>query len=93
MAAFKITPSQVRSALVANNFQTAAGQIKGKYILLSVRASTDLQNVKGFKDLVVKSDTQSGVVVRLRDIARVQLDLKVMILQYFLITKKRYLLV
>ena len=73
MAALKITPSQVRSALIANNFQTAAGQVKGRYILMSVRANTDLQNVKGFRDLVIKSDSKSGSVVRLRDVARVEL--------------------
>jgi multidrug efflux pump len=72
MAALGITSADVSAALQQNNFQTAAGKIKGKYIQVSVNASTDLQSQAQFAKMIVKNDPKAGVV-RLRDVARVQL--------------------
>jgi hydrophobe/amphiphile efflux-1 (HAE1) family protein len=71
MAALGITPSEVNQALQANNFQAAVGQTKGKYIAINVDAQTDISDVKGFENLVIKH--QGSNLVRLKDIARVEL--------------------
>ncbi len=71
MAALGVTPEDVTSALQRNNFQSAAGSTKGKYITVSIRAMTDLQSVNEFKNIVVKSNKNS--LVHLGDIAKVKL--------------------
>lgn len=71
MAALGVSPSDIKQALLNNNFQTTAGTTRGKYISISISAHTDLQNQKGFEDLIVKQDEHH--LVRLRDVARVQL--------------------
>ncbi|MDF1655729.1 MAG: efflux RND transporter permease subunit [Coxiellaceae bacterium] len=71
MAALGVTPEDVTVALKRNNFQSAAGNTKGKYITVSIRAMTDLQSVKEFKNIVVKSKNNN--LVHLGDIAKVKL--------------------
>ena len=71
MAAFNISPVQVRQALAANNVLSAVGQTKGALIQVNLTANTDLRSVKEFKRLVVWE--QDGAVVRLEDIAEVAL--------------------
>ncbi len=53
MAAFGVSSSDVSAALVRNNVQSAAGQIEGKYILMTVNASTGLSDTDDFKNLVI----------------------------------------
>ncbi|MBT8071835.1 MAG: efflux RND transporter permease subunit, partial [Gammaproteobacteria bacterium] len=72
MRAFGITASEVNRALVENNFQSAAGELRNSYTVTSIRASTSLQDVESFEAITIKSDGQR--VVRLKDIARVDLD-------------------
>lgn len=71
MAAFNISPAQVRKALAANNFLSAVGQTKGAYIQVNLTANTDLRSVKEFKRLVVRQ--QGGAIIRLEDIGDVVL--------------------
>ncbi len=71
MAAFNISPVQVRQALAANNFLTAAGQTKGALVQVNLTANTDLRSVPEFKRLVIRE--QDGAIVRLEDIAEVVL--------------------
>lgn len=71
MAALGVSASDVKQALINNNIQTAAGTTRGKYISLAVTAHTDLQNQAGFKNLVIKQN--AGQLVRLQDVARVEL--------------------
>jgi multidrug efflux pump len=71
MAALNVTPSQVRRALAANNFLTAAGTTKGALVQLNVTASTDLRSLEGFKRLVIRE--QNGALIRLEDLADVEL--------------------
>lgn len=71
MAGFGVSPTDVKQALLNNNFQAAAGSTKGKYISLSISAQTDLQNQAGFENLIIKQD--KGQLVRLKDVARVDL--------------------
>ena len=71
MAAYNISPVQVRQALSANNFLAAVGHTKGSLIQINLTANTDLRSVDEFKKLVVRE--QGGAVVRLQDIANVAL--------------------
>jgi len=71
MAAFHISPIQVRKALVANNYLAALGQSKGALIQVNLTADTNLQSVAEFKRLVIRE--QDGAVVRLEDIGEVVL--------------------
>lgn len=71
MAALHITTTDVVNALQAENFQTAAGQVKGKYVLFNVNVMTNLDGTKQFEDITVKN--QDNILVKLRDIATVEL--------------------
>jgi multidrug efflux pump len=71
MAAFNISPVQVRQALEANNFLSAVGRTKGSMIQVNLTANTDLRSVQEFKRLVVREE--NGAIVRLEDIAEVAL--------------------
>src|SRR5512134_3188985 len=71
MAAFNISPAQVRQALEANNFLSALGRSKGSYIQVNLTADTNLNTVDEFRRLVVRE--RNGSVVRLGDIAEVVL--------------------
>ncbi len=71
MAAFGVTPLDVSTALQANNFTTAAGEIKGNYVQTNINAGTSLSSVKGFENLVVVS--RGASLIRLGQIARIEL--------------------
>jgi multidrug efflux pump len=71
MAGRGVSPSDVAAAITANNFQAAAGQSKGYFIVSNVTTNTDLQNVAQFKRMIVKS--RDGGFVRMEDIATVEL--------------------
>ena len=71
MAAFNISPSQVRQALAANNFLAAVGQTKGMWSQLNLTTNTDLRSVEEFRELIVRE--VDGTVIRLKDIADVVL--------------------
>ena len=71
MAAYKVSPAQVRQALAANNYLSAVGQTKGSLIQVNLATNTGLESVEDFKRLVVRE--QGGVIVRLDDIADVGL--------------------
>lgn len=71
LAQYDLSTSDVIAALKANNFQAAAGTVKGVFTLLPTVARTDLQSVKAFRQLVVKSDGTRQV--RLGDLGKVDL--------------------
>ena len=71
MAAFNISPVQVRQALAANNYLAAVGRTKGSLVQVNLTANTDLSSVQEFKRLVVRE--QDGATVRLEDIGDVVL--------------------
>lgn len=72
MAGRGVSPDDVAAAIRANNFQSAAGQAKGYFIVSNVTANTDLQNVDQFKRMTVKS--KDGGFVRMEDIATIELS-------------------
>src|SRR5438874_2076461 len=71
MAALGISPSALREALARNNYLSALGRTKGSMVSVNLVANTDLRTPEEFRQLVVKE--QNGVVVRLGDVADVQL--------------------
>ncbi len=71
MAAYNVTPAQVRKALAVNNYLAALGQTKGSLIQVNLTADTNLRSVAEFKRLVVRE--QDGATVRLEDISDVSL--------------------
>ncbi len=71
LAAFNISPAQIRAALANNNYLAAVGKTKGSLIQVNLSANTDLQSVAEFKRLVIREG--GGALVRLEDVADVQL--------------------
>ncbi|AIT63232.1 efflux RND transporter permease subunit [Coxiella burnetii] len=71
MAALNVTPTDVTQALINNNFQSAAGQTKGDFITLYIKAKTDIGDKQAFENLVIKE--VNGTLIRIRDIGRVEL--------------------
>ncbi|MEG3092713.1 efflux RND transporter permease subunit [Sphingomonas sp. PB1R3] len=78
LAGVQLMPSDVQSAIQAQNIDVSAGQIgaqpavKGQQLNATVRAKSRLQTPEQFRDIVVKTGTD-GSVVRLGDVARVEL--------------------
>jgi multidrug efflux pump len=71
MAAFNISPVQVRRALAANNYLAAVGRTKGALIQVNLTANTDLRSVEEFKRLVIRQ--QDDAIIRLEDIGDIVL--------------------
>jgi multidrug efflux pump len=71
MAAFNISPVQVRRALAANNYLAAVGRTKGALIQVNLTADTDLRSVEEFKRLIIRQ--QDGAIIRLEDIGDIVL--------------------
>ncbi|MBA4722694.1 MAG: efflux RND transporter permease subunit [Alcanivorax sp.] len=71
MAALGITPSDVYAALEQNNVLAAVGSTKGTNVALDLKAETDLNDVAGFRRLVIRA--QDNAIVRLEDVADVEL--------------------
>jgi len=71
LAALGLAPGDVHSALRRNNYLAAVGQTKGNLVQVNLLANTDLRTVQEFEDLIVTE--RGGAVVRLSDVARVEL--------------------
>ncbi len=71
MAARGVTASDIRNALLANNFTSAAGQIKDDFTQTSIDAKTSLDNAHAFAHLVIFN--RGDALVRLGDVARIDL--------------------
>lgn len=72
MAAIDMTATDVMGVLNANNFQSAAGQATGEFVLYNGSADTQVSNVEELENLVIR--TTNGEIVRLSDIAKVSLE-------------------
>jgi multidrug efflux pump len=71
LAAYNVSPDEVRQALAANHFLSAIGRTKGSLVQVNLTANTDLRSEEEFRNLVLR---QSGdLMVRLRDVADVEL--------------------
>jgi hydrophobe/amphiphile efflux-1 (HAE1) family protein len=71
MAALGVTPNDVRAALAANNFTSAAGEVKSDFTQISVNALTSLDSAKAFGKLVIAA--HGDALVRLGDVSRIEL--------------------
>ncbi len=71
MAAYNITPVQVRQALAANNYLAALGHTKGALIQVNITADTNLTSIQEFKRLIIRN--QDGTSIRIEDIGEVVL--------------------
>jgi len=71
MAAYNVSPAEVRKTLAANNYLAALGQTKGSLIQINLTADTDLRSVEEFKQLVIREE--NGAVIRLADVGEVVL--------------------
>ncbi|MCC7481973.1 MAG: efflux RND transporter permease subunit [Hyphomicrobiales bacterium] len=71
MAALGITPLDVRNALAANNFTTAAGEVKAEFTQKNINAQTSLEKPEEFQQLVVA--TRGDTIIRLGQIAQLEL--------------------
>ena len=75
-------PAEVVDAIRKQNVQVAAGQIgqppvpRGQNLQLVVNTQGRLKTEQQFKDIVVKTGPQGEALVRLGDVARVELGAK-----------------
>lgn len=72
MAAMNLSSGEVLTALRANNFQSAPGEVKSDWYVYSTNISTSLTSVEEFSDLVIA--TRDNSLVRLRDIGEVGME-------------------
>ncbi|WP_298355019.1 efflux RND transporter permease subunit [Rhodoblastus sp.] len=71
MAARGVTAADIRNALLANNFTSAAGQIKSDFTQTSINALTSLETARAFAQLVIFN--KGDALVKLGDVARIDL--------------------
>ncbi len=71
LAAYNISPNEIRMKLAANNFLAAVGHTKGSLVQVNLTANTDLRSVDEFKNLVVRQNGDQ--LVRLSEVADVSL--------------------
>ncbi len=69
LAAFDLTPADIRAAVSAQNVELPGGQIEGDQTTLSIRPLMRLQTVEDFENLVLKSS--GATLVRMKDVGRV----------------------
>jgi multidrug efflux pump len=71
LAAVNLSPGDVYAALQRNNYLAAVGRTKGNLVQVNLLANTDLRSTDEFEKLIVTD--RGGAIVRLRDVARVEL--------------------
>lgn len=78
LASYSLMPSDVSNAIMAQNVQVSAGSIGAlpssseQQLNATVTAKSQLQTAEEFANIIVKSDA-TGAIVRLSDVARVEL--------------------
>jgi HAE1 family hydrophobic/amphiphilic exporter-1/multidrug efflux pump len=78
LAGLKLTPNDVRNAVLAQNAQVSAGEfggapaVKGQQLNATITAQTRLQTPEQFEAILIRVNPD-GSQVRLRDVARVEL--------------------
>ena len=71
LSAYRLTPLDVRNALLRENVELPSGRIEGETTELTVRTMSRLRTVEEFNDLILREE--NGRVVRLRDIGKAEL--------------------
>jgi multidrug efflux pump len=72
LAAYNLTPLDVRQALGRSNVELPSGSIEGETIELTVRTQSRLQTAEEFNNLILKQ-SPSGEIVRLKDVGRAEI--------------------
>ena len=70
LAAFSLTPLDVKLALSRENVDLPSGKIEGNATELTVNTIGRLSSVKEFEDMILKESTNN--IVRLKDVAKVE---------------------
>jgi len=68
LSSLQLTPMDVKMALDRENVELPAGKIEGNTTEMSVRTIGRLTTVDEFNNLLIRSDSASGSVVKLKDI-------------------------
>ncbi|MEW5730039.1 MAG: efflux RND transporter permease subunit, partial [Pseudomonadota bacterium] len=71
MAAYKLTPQDVESALRRQNVEVPAGRIESDQREFTVLSETDLRTPGQFADMILREE--KGYLIRLGDVAKVEL--------------------
>jgi multidrug efflux pump len=71
LAGFGLSASDVTNAVRQYNFLSAAGEVKGEYVVTSINANTELKSAEAFAAIPLKVDGDSRVL--LSDVARVEM--------------------
>ncbi|MEE5102150.1 multidrug efflux RND transporter permease subunit [Pseudomonas alliivorans] len=71
LAGFGLTAADVTDAVRRYNFLSAAGEIKGEYVVTSINATTELKSAEAFATIPLKTNGDSRVL--LGDVARVEM--------------------
>ncbi len=71
LAAYKLTPSDIRLALTRENIELPTGTIEGYYTELSIRTLGRLETEEDFNNLIIKE--VQGVPVKMKDVGRAEL--------------------
>ncbi|QXI29713.1 multidrug efflux RND transporter permease subunit [Pseudomonas vanderleydeniana] len=71
LAGFGLSAADVTTAVRRYNFLSAAGEVKGEYVVTSINASTELKSAEAFAAIPLKTAGDSRVL--LGDVARVEM--------------------
>ena len=71
LSAYNLSPGDIDAALRRNHTLAAVGRTKGNLVQVALLANTDLRAAEEFENLIVAD--RGGAIVRLRDVARVEL--------------------
>jgi multidrug efflux pump len=72
LAAYDLTPLDVRRALERSNVELPSGRIEGRDVELTVRTKSRLETVEDFQNLILKQ-SPGGQTVRLKDVGRAEI--------------------
>ena len=72
LAAYNLTPLDVRRALNRSNVELPSGRIEGETIELTVRTESRLETVENFNSLILKQ-SEKGQTVRLEDVGTAEI--------------------
>jgi len=72
LAAYELTPLDVRNALERSNVELPSGRIQGESIELTVRTESRLETTEDFNSLILKQ-SEDGQTVRLEDVGRAEI--------------------
>jgi multidrug efflux pump len=72
MDALDVSADEVHAALSRNNFLAAVGRTKGRDVQVDLLTDTDLHTPRDFEHLIIRE--VEGTIIRLSDIARVELS-------------------